>query len=41
MVAAVMQGASVRAGIDHPVYREEVDMPPQVRDSLAGDLSEG
>jgi hypothetical protein len=41
MVAAVRQGASVRAGIDHPVYREEVDMPPQVRDSLAGDLSEG
>ncbi|HUX63687.1 DUF3501 family protein [Sulfuricella sp.] len=38
IVAAVKQGASVRAGIDHPGYREEVKMPPQVRDSLAGDL---
>ncbi|MHB9100187.1 MAG: DUF3501 family protein [Sulfuricella sp.] len=38
MVAAVRQGAAVRAGIDHPGYREEVEMPPQVRDSLAGDL---
>lgn len=38
MVAAVGQGAAVRAGIDHPGYHEEVEMPPQVRDSLAGDL---
>ena len=38
MVAAVKQGAIVRAGIDHPGYREEVELPPQVRDSLAGDL---
>ena len=41
MVAAVRQGAGVRVGIDHPVYREEVEMPPQVRDSLASDLSDG
>lgn len=38
MVAAVKQGAAVHAGIDHPGYREEVEMPPQVRDSLADDL---
>lgn len=38
MVAAVRQGTAVRAGIDHPSYHEEVEMPPQVRDSLAGDL---
>jgi len=38
MVAAVRQCAAVRAGIGHPGYREEVEMPPQVRDSLAGDL---
>ena len=39
MVVAIKQGATVRAGIDHPSYREEVVMPSQVRDSLAGDLS--
>ncbi|MDD5403303.1 MAG: DUF3501 family protein [Sulfuricella sp.] len=38
MVAAVKQGAIVRAGIDHPAYREEAELPQQVRDSLAGDL---
>jgi hypothetical protein len=38
MVAAIKRGATVRAGIDHPNYREEVELPPQVRDSLAGDL---
>jgi hypothetical protein len=39
MIAAIRSGATVRAGIDHPEYREEVILPPQVRDSLAGDLS--
>ena len=39
MVAAIKGGANVRAGIDHPAYREEVVMPARVRDSLAGDLS--
>jgi hypothetical protein len=39
MVAAIKQGAIVRAGIDHPNYREEVGLPPQVRNSLANDLS--
>jgi hypothetical protein len=39
MVTAIKKGAIVRAGIDHPDYREEVILPPQVRDSLAGDLS--
>lgn len=38
MVAAIKRGATVRAGIDHPNYREEVELPPQVRSSLAGDL---
>jgi len=38
MVAAIKQGTTVRAGIDHPAYREEVKIPSQVRDSLAGDL---
>ncbi len=38
MVAAIKRGATIRAGIDHPNYREEVEMSPQVRSSLAGDL---
>jgi hypothetical protein len=38
MVAAIKQGATVRAGIDHPNYHEQVKLAPQVRDSLAGDL---
>ncbi|MFC5302557.1 DUF3501 family protein [Azospira restricta] len=38
MVAAVKQGAAIRAGIDHPGYRAEATLPQAVRDSLAGDL---
>lgn len=38
MVAAVKQGAVVRAGIDHPDYHAEVQLPQPVRDSLADDL---
>lgn len=38
MAAAVKGGASIKAGIDHPAYHEEVDVPAVVRDSLAGDL---
>jgi hypothetical protein len=38
MIAAFKRGATVRAGIDHPNYREEVEMSPQVRASLAADL---
>jgi hypothetical protein len=38
MVAAIKQGADIRAGIDHPNCRKEVQVPAQVRDSLAGDL---
>jgi hypothetical protein len=38
MVAAIRRGASLRAGIDHPDYRKEVEVPANVRDSLAGDL---
>lgn len=38
MVAAVKQGAAIRAGIDHAAYRAEVTLPQVARDSLAGDL---
>lgn len=38
MIEAVKQGAVIRAGIDHPAYSEETEIPDQVRDSLAGDL---
>jgi hypothetical protein len=38
MVAAVKQGAIVRAGIDHPAYRETTELPQAVRDALAADL---
>jgi hypothetical protein len=39
MIAAIRQGATVRAGIAHPDCREEVEIPDKVRDSLADDLS--
>lgn len=38
MVAAVKQGATISAGIDHPEYKEKVTIPELVRQSLAGDL---
>lgn len=38
MVTAVKQGASIKAGIDHPASREETELPAVKRDSLAGDL---
>jgi hypothetical protein len=38
MVAAAKQGASIKAGIDHPEYKMEVELPPAKRDSLAADL---
>lgn len=38
MVDAIRRGASLRAGIDHPGYRQEMEVPANVRDSLAGDL---
>ncbi len=38
MVTAIKKGAVVRAGIAHPDYREEVEIPNTVRDSLASDL---
>lgn len=38
MVGAIKRGASLRAGIDHPGYRMEVEVPAGVRNSLAGDL---
>lgn len=38
MVAAVKQGAAIKAGIDHPAYKREIELPEDKRDSLAGDL---
>lgn len=38
MVAAAKQGAAIKAGIDHPNYREETTLPQNVRNSLVGDL---
>lgn len=38
MIVAIKRGATVRAGIDHPRYHEEMVLPPPVRSSLAGDL---
>jgi hypothetical protein len=38
MAAAAKQGATVKAGIDHPAYREETELPALKRESLAGDL---
>ena len=39
IVAAIKLGVIVRAGIAHPNYSVEVELPPPVRDSLADDLS--
>ncbi|MBZ0092664.1 MAG: DUF3501 family protein, partial [Sulfuricellaceae bacterium] len=38
MVAAVKQGAAIRAGIDHPAYIKAMQLPDEVRNSLASDL---
>lgn len=38
MAAAVKGRANIKAGIDHPAYHEETEVPAAVRDSLAGDL---
>lgn len=39
MAAAVKEGATIRAGIDHPEYHVEVVVPGNVRASLAADLA--
>ncbi len=39
MAAAAKQGAAIRAGIDHPNYQAEINLPAAIRDSLAGDLA--
>lgn len=39
MIAAAKGGATIRAGIDHDLYRESVIVPQAVRDSLAADLA--
>ena len=38
MKTAVIQGAAIKAGIDHPAYHEETELSADKRDSLAGDL---
>ena len=38
MIAAAKQGSSIRAGIEHPAYSDEVAIEGEVRDSLVGDL---
>lgn len=38
MVAAAKQGAPIKAGIDHPEYRVEAEVPDTVRASLVDDL---
>ena len=39
MAAAVKNGVAIHAGIDHPQYTHEVNVPLSVRDSLAKDLA--
>ena len=39
MAEAMKAGAALRAGIDHPAYPVELDVPANVRDSLAADLA--
>lgn len=39
MVAAAKQGASIKAGIDHPAYQQVTVLNTKQRDSLADDLS--
>ena len=36
---ALKEGAALAVGIEHPNYRARVAVPPQVRESLAGDLA--
>jgi hypothetical protein len=38
MVAAAKQADTIKAGIDHPAYKMEVELPQVKRDSLAADL---
>jgi len=39
MVAAAKAGAAIAMGIDHPEYRQRVELAPGARDSLTADLS--
>ncbi len=38
MVAALKQGATIRAGIDHPAYQEETEVDAAIREALLQDL---
>ena len=37
--AALARGAPVRLGVDHPKYSAALELAPEVRQSLAGDIS--
>lgn len=39
MITAIRKGASVRAGIDHPAYHAQCEMPREVVSSLVQDLA--
>jgi uncharacterized protein DUF3501 len=39
MRRALKEGAGVAVGVEHPQYRAEVALAPEIRDSLAGDLA--
>jgi hypothetical protein len=38
MIAAAKQGATIKAGIDHPAYQKETELTAAKRDSLTADL---
>ena len=38
MVKAAKSGAAIAMGVDHDMYRAEIVVAQNVRDSLAGDL---
>ena len=38
MCEQLRKGAAIKIGVDHPQYRAEVELAPEVRAALAGDL---
>jgi len=39
MRQALRKGAAISVGVDHPEYRARIELPPEVRASLAADLA--
>jgi len=39
MCQALRKGAAISVGVDHPEYRARIELPPEVRASLAADLA--